>query len=124
MGANESKTKSKKSKKPSSETNKPENVIQATKPKDLTNKDYEFLSSQTGFLKSDINAIFDKFNLNNPDAKLDRNEFVRLYQELRPEPSDILDEISEHVFRCFDTDNNGSITFQEFLIAYSLTSRG
>lgn len=124
MGAKESKSKSKSSKKPTSETNKPEDVIQAKKPKDLTNKDYEFLSSQTGFLKSDINAIFDKFNLNNPDAKLDRKEFVRLYQELRPEPSDILDEISEYVFRCFDTDNNGSITFQEFLIAYSLTSRG
>jgi len=35
-----------------------------------------------------------------------------------------LDEISVFVFRAFDTDQNGSISFNEFMIAYALTARG
>ncbi len=37
----------------------------------------------------------------------DKKEFIRLYDELRPESADKLDEISEFAFRAFDTDHNG-----------------
>lgn len=125
MGSKESKSKQSSSKTTQEEKNNPnKETIREAKPADLTEKDYEFLSSQTGILRADIKSILDKFNENNPDAKLNKKEFIRLYQELRPEPENILDEISEHVFRCFDTDQNGYISFYEFLIAYALTSRG
>lgn len=94
------------------------------KPLELSKKDYDFLVHQTGLQKADIKLVFDKFNANNPDGKLDKKEFVRLYDELRPEPPELLDEISEYVFRAFDTDHNGFITFNEFMVAYSMTSRG
>lgn len=96
------------------------------KPKstELSKKDLDFLVKQTGLPKADIQNIFNKFNANNPDQKLDKKEFVRLYDELRPEPPEILDEISNYVFDAFDKDNNGSISFTEFMIAYALTSRG
>ena len=133
MGSNESKGASKKSKSKTS-TQVPVNAATdnsssannqiAKKPAELSVIDYEFLEGQTGLLRSDIKSLFDKFNTNNPDGKLNRKEFVQLYAALRPEPPDILDEISEHVFRCFDSDHNGSISFNEFLIAYALTSRG
>lgn len=70
-----------------------------TKPTNLTEADFTFLTGQTGLGRAEIKSIFDKFMANNPDAKLDRREFVRLYIELRPEPTEILDEISEFVFR-------------------------
>ncbi len=75
------------------------------KTSDLTDADYQFLISQTGLPKDDIKILFDKFMSNNPDAKLDKKEFVQLYTELRPENDQNLDEISELVFRAFDSGN-------------------
>ena len=74
------------------------------------------MTSQTGLPRADIKNIFDQFNANNPDGKLDKKEFVRLYDLLRPEPPELLDEISEFVFRAFDSDKNGSISFNEFIV--------
>ena len=96
----------------------------AKQPTTLTKKDYEFLIQATGSQKAEIDAVFREFNANNPDGKLDKNEFIRLYDKLRPEPPELLDEISNYVFRCFDSDRNGFISFNEFMVAYSLTSRG
>jgi Ca2+-binding EF-hand superfamily protein len=90
----------------------------------LSKKDLDFLIKQTGLPKENIQAVFTKFSANNPDHVLDRKEFVRLYDELRPESADVLDEISVYIFDAFDKDNNGTISFNEFLIAYALTSRG
>ncbi len=90
----------------------------------LSKKDITFLAGQTGLNQSEIENIFQKFIANNPDQKLDKKEFVRLYDELRPESADVLDEISNYVFDSFDKDNNGTITFNEFVIAFALTSRG
>jgi Ca2+-binding EF-hand superfamily protein len=94
------------------------------KPSTLTKKDYDFLVHATGSQKAEIDAVFKEFTANNPDGKLDKQEFIRLYDKLRPEPPELLDEISNYVFRCFDSDRNGSISFNEFMIAYALTSRG
>ena len=94
------------------------------KAAELSRKDLEFLSKQTGLTKDEVKNVFTKFIANNPDGKLDKKEFVRLYDELRSESADVLDEISVYVFEAFDKDNNGSITFNEFMIAYALTSRG
>ena len=96
----------------------------SNKPITLTKKDYDFLVQATGSQKAEINAIFKQFMANNPDGKLDKQEFICLYGKLRPEPEELLDEISAYVFRCFDSDHNGFISFNEFMVAYSLTSRG
>ena len=99
-------------------------VVPPKSPTDLPEKDYTLLMSQTGLSREEIKAILDKFNANNPDGKLDKKEFARLYDELRPEPPELIDEIGNFVFKGFDKDNNGSINFNEFLMAYALTSRG
>ena len=78
------------------------------KPAKLSSKDYKFISTQTGLTKDQINAIFAEFNTNNPDGKLNKAEFVRLYDKLKPEPIELLDEISANVFEAFDTDDNGT----------------
>ncbi|CAF0713655.1 unnamed protein product [Brachionus calyciflorus] len=99
-------------------------VVIPPKNPELTEADYGFLTAQTGLSRAEIKNVFDQFMANNPDAKLDRKEFVRLYDLLRPEPPELMDEISEFVFRAFDSDKNGFINFNEFMIAYALTSRG
>ena len=57
--------------------------------------------------------LFNDFNLSNLK---DKKEFVNLYDKLRPEPADKLDEISEFVFRAFDSDKNGFLSFTEFIV--------
>jgi Ca2+-binding EF-hand superfamily protein len=94
------------------------------KPPVLKESDIKFLTNQTGLDKTAIKSLFEKFMKNNPDGQLDRKEFVRLYTEIRPEAPERLDEISEFVFKVFDADKSGSIDFNEFLVAYALTSRG
>jgi hypothetical protein len=69
----------------------------------LTEADYQFLIAQTGNSKDDVKNLFEKFMAGNPDAKLDKKEFVKLYTELRPENDQNLDEISEFVFKAFDS---------------------
>ena len=87
------------------------------KPPTLKSADVKFLTKQTGLDQATIKNTFDKFMANNPDGQLDRKEFVRLYDELRPESMDRLDEISQYVFRAFDKDNSGTISFNEFMVS-------
>lgn len=108
---------------------KPSNVGE-TKPvvippkNELTEKDFNFLTTQTGMSRAEVKHFYDEFMTNNADGKLDKAEFCRLYDKLRPEPPERIDEIAVFVFEAFDQDNNGTISFNEFLVAYSLTTRG
>ena len=68
----------------------------------LASKDVKFLQSHTGMSEAEINQIFSDFIANNPDAQLNQTEFIALYDKLRAEPYDRLDEISKYVFKAFD----------------------
>lgn len=68
-------------------------------PTKLTKKDYQAIMKATGMTEKEVKDVFDKFMANNADGKLDRAEFGRLYQSLRKEPANNLDEITEFVFR-------------------------
>lgn len=93
-------------------------------PKKLSKKDIRNLMKSTGMSEDEIVNIFESFKTNNPDGKLDRFEFAKLYQTLRREPVARLDEITDFCFRGFDLDNNGYLTFNEFAIGYGLTTEG
>ena len=92
------------------------------KPAKLSSKDVKFLTKQTGMDKNQIQEFFDKFNSNNPDGVLNKAEFTALYCQLRPEPVEKLDEIANYVFEAFDSDNNGTISFSEFMVKYFILS--
>ena len=88
----------------------------------LSKKDLDFLVKQTGLPKENIQAVFTKFSANNPDHVLDRKDFIKLFDELRPECADVLRHISDKVFDAFGKDNGVTINFHQFLIAYALTA--
>ena len=100
----------------SDSTTKDSRQINSLEPGNLSSNDYKFLIDQTTLKKEDIDSIFRKFSEKNPDNKLDRQEFIRLYSELRYEPADKLDEISHFIFNTFDQDKNGFIAFNEFMV--------
>ena len=96
-----------------------EGSANAKHPKKLTKKDYDFLINASGLEKTEIDAVFNDFITEFPDGKLDKNQFCRLSNKLGSVPSD-LDQISTYIFRAFDSDHDGSISFNEFIISYAL----
>ena len=67
--------------------------------------------------EAEITAIHSQFIANNPDGRLDRNEFKRLYNQFRTELYQDVDAITQLAFEEFDKDNNGTIGFDEFLVS-------
>jgi Ca2+-binding EF-hand superfamily protein len=91
----------------------------------LTKKDEKFLIVQTGLNKKQVEDVFQMFSVEkNPDGLIDKEQFKHLYQQLRHEPPKNLDQIENLIFRTFDEHHHGSITFNEFLIGYALTTTG
>ena len=81
----------------------------------LSSKDLKFLHTHTGMSEDEIKSTFARFIANNPDGKLDRNEFRNLYDQLKAQPYQDISEITELVFKEFDTDKNGSDLTQKKL---------
>jgi Ca2+-binding EF-hand superfamily protein len=89
---------------------------------ELNPNDYAFLCEHTGKSRDEINVIFHKYNLDKPDAKLNKDDFKKIYQDLHPDSATLVDDIAEQVFYAFDSDCTGFISFNEFMVAYALTS--
>ncbi|CAF1016731.1 unnamed protein product [Rotaria magnacalcarata] len=94
------------------------------KQSELSDRDIQFLSSQTGLPADEVLEWHHKFFQDNPDGRLDRVQFGKFYRLLRNEPPERLNLISDHIFRAFDVDGNGYVEFGEFLLGFAISSRG
>ena len=90
----------------------------------LTYEQMSLLIQQSGLSNREIEQLFKKFNENNPDYLLDVYEFKCFYRSLRTEPYRNLDEIIQYIFAAFNKNIDEKLTFDEFVIAYAITSRG
>ncbi|CAF4698648.1 unnamed protein product, partial [Rotaria sp. Silwood2] len=57
-----------------------------------------------------------------PTGKLDKKKFVEVYKQFYPQGKP--ENFCKYAFDTFDTNNDGSINFEEFLLAISATSQG
>jgi Ca2+-binding EF-hand superfamily protein len=83
-----------------------------------------FIYFSKGLTPDEIHIWHGRFFRNNPDGRLDRLEFRKLFYLLRQESPERLDDICGHVFRAFDVDGNGYVEFGEFLLGFAICSRG
>jgi len=106
-----------------------------THSKVFTQWDLDRFSNVTGIPRSTVERLYQEFVVSTgKDNRMDKKEFRRLYKELylsaQTGPSvpaviteHDLEKLSDRVFKAFDADGSGKLTFEEFVNAYLLLSR-
>ena len=91
---------------------------------DGSKPDFKELSKGTKFSTKELNEWYKKFKKDFPDGKINKTQFVLLYQKMFGADVNASNEFCEHVFRRYDQDGDGVINFKEFMTTLSVASRG
>ncbi|OXB72092.1 UNVERIFIED_CONTAM: hypothetical protein H355_008596 [Colinus virginianus] len=80
------------------------------------------LRASTRYSEEELSRWYEGFQRQCPDGRIRRDEFERIYATFFPnsEPQGY----ARHVFRSFDTNDDGTLDFREYIIALHLTSSG
>jgi len=101
----------------------------------LTQWDLDRFSNVTGIPRATVETLYQEFiTTTGKDNRMDKKEFRRLYKALYTSgqtgtsvPAVIsehdLEKISDRVFKAFDNDGSGKLTFEEFVNAYLLINQ-
>ncbi|CAF1487664.1 unnamed protein product [Rotaria sordida] len=89
---------------------------------ELTEDQVGVLKSNTKFTDNEIREWHESFMRDCPTGRIDKKRFVEFYKQFYPNGK--VDNYCKHAFRPFDTDNNGTIDFQEFLLAIATKTQG
>ena len=85
---------------------------------DMVNK----LLEQTKFTEQELRQWHKGFMKDCPSGKLSREEFSSIYRQFFPTGNPVA--FAKYVFEVFDENRDGTIEFDEFIMALSITSRG
>lgn len=91
-----------------------------------TERDFTFLAYLTGLERDEVMQIFNDHLKDHPDGRMNSHEFCILFHKLRKESPEIVEGLSENVFKALGVEEHDvrSISLNEFLMIYALTSRG
>jgi Ca2+-binding EF-hand superfamily protein len=77
---------------------------QATRP--FNDKDVEMLVKLSGKTEDEVRQWYDEFHIESDETdRMNKRQFQLFYTKLKKNPK--LEQITDHIFRAFDTDNSG-----------------
>lgn len=91
--------------------------------KDLTPEEFEQLVRTTGFSNAEVHDFYEKFKKDFPKGFVDKKGFKAIYATMFPQGSGA-EAFAEHIFRIYDVDGNGQISFQEFVSTINVSTKG
>ncbi|XP_035849338.1 recoverin-like [Sander lucioperca] len=82
----------------------------------------EDLKLHTKFTETEIVQWYENFKKQCPEGRITKEEFQSIYTRFFPESD--AQTYAQHVFRSFDTNEDGTLDFKEYIIALHMTSTG
>ncbi|KAM4539050.1 recoverin-like [Odontesthes bonariensis] len=80
----------------------------------------EDLKLTTKFTEAEIYNWYDNFKKQSPSGRITKEEFQNIYSKFFPDCD--ANTYAQHVFRSFDTNDDGTLDFKEYIIALHMTS--
>lgn len=77
------------------------------------------ITDKTHFKENEIKTFHEAFLKDFPKGRLNRKEFFKIYKQCDSNEADH-NSFCNHIFRAFDQDNDGFISFSEFFIGVSM----
>jgi len=91
--------------------------------KDITPEEYDQMVRTTGYSSAEVHELHDKFKKDFPKGYMDKKGFKAAYASMFPHGSGA-DKFADHIFRIYDVDGNGQISFQEFVTTLNVSAKG
>ncbi|KAM4539051.1 recoverin-like [Odontesthes bonariensis] len=82
----------------------------------------EDLKLTTKFSETEIYHWYENFKKQCPSGRITKEEFQNIYSKFFPDCD--ANTYAQHVFRSFDTNDDGTLDFKEYIIALHMTSTG
>ncbi|XP_028283750.1 recoverin-like [Parambassis ranga] len=82
----------------------------------------EDLKLNTKFSETEIVQWYENFKRQCPTGRITKEEFQTIYSKFFPDSD--ANTYAQHVFRSFDTNDDGTLDFKEYIVALHLTSTG
>ncbi|XP_069463103.1 visinin-like [Ambystoma mexicanum] len=88
----------------------------------LSKEILEDLKMNTRYTEDELCKWYESFKKQCPDGRISRTDFEKIYTNFFPNSDP--KTYARHVFRSFDTNDDGTLDFREYIIALHLTSSG
>ena len=88
----------------------------------LREEDIAALSQSSGLDEAQVREAFDAFVTEHPNGRMKPKDFTAMMSQALPKKD--ASKMEKHVFRAYDTNNDGYIDFVEFMVIFYIMSDG
>merc|ERR1712055_1204892 len=88
----------------------------------LRDEDVIALSQSSGLSQEEVREAFSSFIAEHPNGKMKPKDFREIMSSALPKKD--ASKMEKHVFRIYDTNNDGHVDFVEFMVVYFILSDG